>query len=160
MENRILSSYETNFLAAHPTEPDRILAMDSTPKLIPLSAMGDTDPVPPSFYVTQPEQARSLSLLYEISHELTAILDREELLRRIAERVKKLVDYQVFTVMLWDEEEQVLESVFSMRFKDAIPTRFQMPLNQGITGAAAGSPRVLNAAGEFRSDRWTKKEAA
>jgi phosphoserine phosphatase RsbU/P len=142
-EKANLSFYETNFLAAHPREADRILAMDSTPKLIPFSALGDSDPVPPSFYVTQPEQARTLSLLYEISHELTAILDREELLRRIAERVKKLVDYQVFTVMLWDEEAQVLESVFSMRFKDAIPTRFQMPLNQGITGAAAAERRTI-----------------
>jgi len=117
--------------------------MDSTPKLTPFSLLGDADPVPPSFYVTQPEQAQSLSLLYEISHELTAILDREELLRRIAERVKKLVDYHVFTVMLWDEKAQVLESVFSKRFQNDIPTRFQMPLNHGITGAAAAERRTI-----------------
>jgi len=117
--------------------------MDSTPKLIPFSLLGDADPVPPSFYVAQPEQAQTLSLLYEISHELTAILDREELLRRIAERVKKLVDYHVFTVMLWDEKTQVLESVFSKRFQNDIPTRFQMPLNHGITGAAAAERRTI-----------------
>jgi phosphoserine phosphatase RsbU/P len=117
--------------------------MDSTPKMIPFSFLGDSDPVPPGFYVEQPEQAQSLSLLYEMTHELTAILDREELLRRIAARVKKLVDYQVFTVMLWNEEAQVLESVFSMRFQDTIPSRFQMPLNQGITGAAAAERRTI-----------------
>ncbi len=117
--------------------------MDSTQKLTPFSLLGDADPVPPSFYVTQPEQAQTLSLLYEISHELTSILDREELLRQIAERVKKLVDYQTFTVMLWNEEAQVLESVFSLRFKDTMPSRFQMPLNQGITGAAAAERRTI-----------------
>jgi phosphoserine phosphatase RsbU/P len=117
--------------------------MDSTPKLIPFSLLGDADPVPPSFYVAQPEQAQTLSLLYEISHELTSILDREELLRKIAERVKKLVDYQVFTVMLWNEEAQVLESVFSLRFQNAIPSRLQMPLNQGISGAAAAERRTI-----------------
>jgi phosphoserine phosphatase RsbU/P len=117
--------------------------MDSTPKLIPFSLLGDGDPVPPSFYVEQPEQAQTLSLLYEISHELTSILDREELLRRIAERVKKLVDYQVFTVMLWNEEEQLLESVFAKRFQQAIASRFKMPLNQGITGAAASERRTI-----------------
>jgi len=117
--------------------------MDSTQKLTPFSLLGEADPVPPSFYVEKPEQAQTLSLLYEISHELTAILDREELLQKIAERVKRLVDYQVFTVMLWNEDAQVLESVFALRFQDAIPSRFQMRLNEGITGAAAAERRTI-----------------
>jgi sigma-B regulation protein RsbU (phosphoserine phosphatase) len=130
--------------------------MDPKPKLVPFSLLGDADPVPPTFFVTQPEQARTLSLLYEISHELTAILDREELLRRIAERVKKLVDYQVFTVMLWNESEQVLESVFSLRFEDAIPSRFQMPLNQGITGVAAAEKRTIRVVDVRLDPRYLK----
>jgi sigma-B regulation protein RsbU (phosphoserine phosphatase) len=117
--------------------------MDQKPKTVPFSLLGEADPVPPPVFVSEPEQARTLSLLYEISHELTSILDREELLRRIAERVKKLVDYQVFTVMLWNESQQVLESVFSLRFEDALPSRLQMPLNQGITGAAAAERRTI-----------------
>jgi phosphoserine phosphatase RsbU/P len=115
--------------------------MDPAPKQVPLSLAGDANAVAPT--VDQPEQGQSLTLLYEISHELTSILDREELLRRIAARVKKIVDYQVFTVMLWNEDAQVLESVFSMRFQDTIPSRFQMPLNQGITGAAAAERRTI-----------------
>jgi len=117
--------------------------MDQKPKLTPFSLLGDADPLPGTIFVSEPEQGKTLSLLYEISHELTSILDREELLRRIAERVKRLVDYQVFTVMLWKESEQVLESVFSLRFEDALPTRMQMPLNQGITGAAASERRTI-----------------
>jgi sigma-B regulation protein RsbU (phosphoserine phosphatase) len=117
--------------------------MDQPPKLVPFSLLGDADPVPARVSVEHPEQGQLLSLLYEISHEITAILDREELLRRIAARVKKLVDYQVFTVMLWLEDAQVLESVFSLRFEDAIPSRLQMPLNQGITGAAAAERRTI-----------------
>jgi phosphoserine phosphatase RsbU/P len=115
--------------------------MDPASKPVPLSLLGDANAVPPE--VDQPEQGQSLTLLYEISHELTSILDREELLRRIAARVKKIVDYQVFTVMLWNEDAQVLESVFSMRFQDTSPSRFQMPLNQGITGAAAAERRTI-----------------
>ncbi len=111
--------------------------------MVPFSRRSEADPAPPSFYVEKPEQAETIALLVEISHELTSILDREELLRRIAERVKKLVDYHVFTVMLWDEEGQVLESGFSMRFDNAIPSRFQMSLNQGITGAAAAERRTI-----------------
>jgi phosphoserine phosphatase RsbU/P len=115
----------------------------ATPKLIPFSLLGDADPVPPTVYVSQPEQAQTLTLLYEISHELASILDRQELLRRVAERVKTLVDYHVFSLMLWNEEAQLLESVFAMRFQDAIPSRRQMPLHQGISGTAAGERRTI-----------------
>lgn len=131
------------FSTFHPTDAVRIFLMDPTRKMVPFSLLGEGDPVPPSFYVEKPEQAKTLSLLYEISHELTSILDREELLRRIAERVKKLVDYDVFTVMLWDEETQLLESVFSMRFKNTIPSRVQVQMNQGIVGAAAAERRTI-----------------
>ena len=76
--------------------------MDSDNHLIPFSLLGDADPAGPDLFIPQPQQGETLSLLYEISHELTSILDRGELLRRIAERVKKLVDYDVFTVMPWN----------------------------------------------------------
>ncbi|HWY09013.1 MAG TPA: GAF domain-containing SpoIIE family protein phosphatase [Candidatus Acidoferrales bacterium] len=115
----------------------------SSPNPIPFSLLGDADPAAPALLVAQPEQAQTISLLYEISHELTSILDREELLRRIAERVKKLVNYHVFTVMLWNESTQMLESVFSQRYEDALPSRFQMPLHQGITGTAAAERRTI-----------------
>ncbi len=117
--------------------------MEPSNQLIPFSLLGDADPVPPSFFVSEPEQARALTLLYEVSHELTSTLDRAELLRLIAQRVKKFVNYDVFTVMLWNESAQVLESVFSMRYEDAIAARLEMPLNVGITGAAAAEKRTI-----------------
>lgn len=114
-----------------------------SPNPIPSSLLGDADPATAALLATQPEQAQSIALLYEISHELTSILDREELLRRIAERVKKIVDYHVFAVMLWNESTQMLESVFSQRYENALPSRFQMPLHQGITGTAAAERRTI-----------------
>lgn len=117
--------------------------METSKQPIPFSLLGDADPVPPSFLVSEPEQTRALTLLYEVSHELTSTLDRAELLRLIAQRVKKFVNYDVFTVMLWNESAQELESIFSMRYEDAIPARLHMPLNQGITGAAAAEKRTI-----------------
>jgi sigma-B regulation protein RsbU (phosphoserine phosphatase) len=114
-----------------------------SPNPIPSSLLGDADPAAAALLATQPEQAQSITLLYEISHELTSILDREELLRRIAERVKKIVDYHVFAVMLWNESTQMLESVFSQRYENSLPSRFQMPLHQGITGTAAAERRTI-----------------
>jgi phosphoserine phosphatase RsbU/P len=117
--------------------------MDEATKLAPFALIGDADPVPASLFVSHPEQANTLSLLYEVSREITSILDREELLRRVAQRVKKLVNYHVFSVMLWNEKTQHLESAFAMRYDDSIPLRMRIPLHQGLTGAAAGQRRAV-----------------
>ncbi|MGH9778168.1 MAG: GAF domain-containing protein, partial [Candidatus Acidiferrales bacterium] len=83
------------------------------------------------------EQTRTLGLLYEVSHELASILEREELLRRIAQAVKRLVNYQGFHVMLWNEEKQLLENVFSLRYDQRISNKGGMPLGTGLCGTAA-----------------------
>ena len=83
--------------------------------------------------------SQSLSLLSEISQEITSVLDRDELFGRIADRVKKVVDYHLFSVMLWNEKSTQLEIVFSVHFGEPIPARFRVPLYKGITGHAAVS---------------------
>jgi sigma-B regulation protein RsbU (phosphoserine phosphatase) len=117
--------------------------MDDVSKLGAFALLGDADPVPESLFLSHPEQAKTLMLLYEVSRELTSILEREELLRRVAQRVKKIVDYHVFSVMLWNEQTQLLESVFAMRYEDSITPRLRLPLHQGLTGTAAGERRAL-----------------
>src|SRR5881394_2031670 len=97
--------------------------MEDLSKIGSFAPWGDADPVPQSLFLSHPEQANTLTLLYEVSREITSILDREELLRRVAQRVKKLVNYHVFSVMLFDEKSQQLETAFSMRYGDSIPAR-------------------------------------
>jgi phosphoserine phosphatase RsbU/P len=130
------------------------LYMNEEAKLAALPLLGDADPLPASLFASFPEQANTLALLYEVSREITSILDREELLRRIAERVKKLVNYQVFSVMLWNERTQHLESVFGMRFDDTIPSRMRLPLHQGITGASAGERRAIRVSDTLNDPRF------
>jgi phosphoserine phosphatase RsbU/P len=105
--------------------------------------LGDADPVPQSLFLSHPEQANTLALLYEVGREVTSILDREELLRRVAERIKRIVKYDVFSVMLWNEQTRHLESIFAMCCGDSIPARLRVPLHKGLTGTAAGERRVL-----------------
>ena len=117
--------------------------MDELAKVAALPLTGEADPVPQSLLVSFPEQAKTLGLLYDVSRELTSILDREELLRRITELVKKLVNYDVFTVMLWNEKTQMLEGVFAKHYEDSIPSRFRVSLNQGVTGHAAAARKPI-----------------
>jgi phosphoserine phosphatase RsbU/P len=84
------------------------------------------------------EQDESLSVLLDVSRELTAILERDELFRRIAERVKTIVNYHLFSVMLWNEQSSQLEGVFCVHKEEAIPVRTRVELFKGISGHAAG----------------------
>ncbi len=83
------------------------------------------------------QQTRTLSLLHEVSRELTSILDREELLRRMAQRVKRLIDYDGFHVMLWNEESQQLEDSFVLRYDERIEPKCGLSLGAGLSGTAA-----------------------
>src|SRR5882762_2170029 len=133
--------------------------MEDVSKFGAFALLGDADPVPESLFLSHPEQAKTLLLLYEVSRELTAILDREELLRRVAQRIKKIVNYHVFSVMLWNEQTQLLESVFAMRYEDSIPARMRLPLHQGLTGAAAGERRVLRINDVAEDPRYVRCES-
>ena len=117
--------------------------MEDISQLGAYGILGDVDPVPQSLLTAYPEQAKTLSLLYEVSRELTSILDREQLLFRVAQRVKRLVDYHAFSVMLWNEASQHLESVFTFRYEDPRPVRLRMALRTiGGDGRPVRSGRV------------------
>ena len=88
-------------------------------------------------YESVRDQARTLSLLHESSRELTSILSRERLLGKVAELVKRLIDYQLFSVMLWNEETQRLEHSFALGFDEGFCKKDGFPLGYGVTGTAA-----------------------
>jgi sigma-B regulation protein RsbU (phosphoserine phosphatase) len=52
-------------------------------------------------------QADTLLLLNEVGRETSSILDVEELLRRAAEQIKRVIDYQILSIMLYDEAQKV-----------------------------------------------------
>lgn len=89
------------------------------------------------------EQARTLSLLHELSRELTAILETKVLLGRVAELIRRLIDYQLFSVMLWNEENQRLEAAFSLCYDERLAPKSGFPLGYGISGTAAALRQAI-----------------
>lgn len=114
-------------------------------------------------YRNMRDQARSLSLLHEISREMTSILNRRELLRTVADRLRRIIDYDLFSVLLWDEPKQVLEPWFAV-YRDGRKVDWgeSIGLGQGICGIAAAlrqpvrvpnvdvDPRYVPCASEIR----------
>lgn len=88
-------------------------------------------------YTRTTRQARTLSLLNEIARELSSILNVDELLKRIAELLSRIIDYQMFSILLLDPLTQKLQHRFSLRFQENIHEKHDIPLGRGIVGAAA-----------------------
>lgn len=109
-------------------------------------------------YQNVTKQSRTLSLLHEVSQELASILDREELMSQVARLVRRLVDYQLFAVFLWNEESQLLEPVFSQSFGKRIHLRTRLPLGHGITGSAAALRRSIRVANVHLDPRYVRCE--
>jgi sigma-B regulation protein RsbU (phosphoserine phosphatase) len=96
-------------------------------------------------YTRISKQAKTLILLNEISRELTSILDLDQLLKRIGDLLTRVIDYQMFSILLLDESGTKLQHRFSLRFKESIHLKHDIPLGRGLVGAAAeiGQPVLV-----------------
>ncbi len=88
-------------------------------------------------------QARTLSVLNEISREISSILNLEELLHKVADLLKRLVDYYYFSILLWDERDQVLRPRISVKRDEQLRDKRDRPLGQGIVGIAAATRQPI-----------------
>ena len=94
-------------------------------------------------YTRISRQAKSLLLLNEIARELTSILNVDELLKRIGELVSRLIDFQMFSILLVDAAGEKLQHRFSLRFQENIHLKNDIPIGKGIVGAAAEQKKAV-----------------
>ncbi|MFZ0948756.1 MAG: GAF domain-containing protein [Candidatus Sulfotelmatobacter sp.] len=94
-------------------------------------------------YTRTTRQARILLLLNEIARELSSILNLDELLSRVAELLRRLIDYQMFSILLLDSSGEKLQHRFSLRFHENIHLKHEVPLGRGLVGHAAESKQAI-----------------
>ena len=82
-------------------------------------------------------QADTLLLLNEVGRETSSILDVEELLRRAAEQIKRVIDYQILSIMLYDEEQKVFRHRVDVKHGHRVQGKMRVAASEGIVGAAA-----------------------
>jgi len=84
----------------------------------------------------QRHDAEAFELLAEIGREVAAVLDLEELLARIAQLTKRVIDYRTFGILLYNEPTKDLEMKVAVQYgeKVALP---KVALGEGLVGYAA-----------------------
>jgi sigma-B regulation protein RsbU (phosphoserine phosphatase) len=88
-------------------------------------------------YTRVSRQAKTLALLNDISRELTSILNLDELLKSIGDRLEELLSYQMFSVLLVDATGEKLQHRFSLRFNESVVIKDDISLDRGLVGYAA-----------------------
>jgi sigma-B regulation protein RsbU (phosphoserine phosphatase) len=103
-------------------------------------------------------QNRTLRLLSQLSQEFSSILDLNDLLKRIAGSVKTLINYDAFSILLLDREQNFLRHRFSVRH-DRRVNLDNIPLGKGITGTSAGTRTVVRSHNTLQDARYIPSHA-
>ncbi len=131
VKNRVIGviDIESEQLAAFTHDQQRLLELVASRMAIAIENA--------RLYTRLSRQAQTLTVLSEISRELTSILDLDGLLQKIGTLLKRVVDFQMFTILLWSESKQQFVHRFSTRFGERVHRDRNAVLGQGIIGIAA-----------------------
>ena len=87
-------------------------------------------------YERERENAEVFETLAEIGSEVASILDLDELLTRIAQLIKRVIDYRTFGIMLVNEKTGVLEFKLAVNYGE-FAHKTRLKLGEGLVGYAA-----------------------
>src|SRR5258708_12124643 len=89
------------------------------------------------------ERSELLDFLLEVSAATSETLDLDRLLANVADIVKKVIDCELFAILLYTEKYQQLRIRFAVGHRPEIVNNLTLTLQDGITGAAATRPEPL-----------------
>jgi phosphoserine phosphatase RsbU/P len=98
--------------------------------------------------------AEILATLVELGEEINASLDLDEVLQKTAALVKRLINYEIFGVMLVDDVSRRLYHRFTFGYGQEESKDWQIPIGQGITGTAAATGRAVRVADVRQDPRY------
>jgi sigma-B regulation protein RsbU (phosphoserine phosphatase) len=105
-------------------------------------------------YTRVSRQAQTLEVLNEIAVELASILELDPLLERVGQLLRRLIDYQMFTIMLLDEKGETLVTRYAWRFGHIHAPRRRIAITSGLVGAAVREWRSINVPDVRKDQRY------
>jgi phosphoserine phosphatase RsbU/P len=105
-------------------------------------------------YARVSRQAQTLEVLNEIAVELASILDLNPLLERVGQLLRRLIDYQMFTIMLVDEKGELLITRYAWRFGYTHAPVRRIPVTSGLVGSAVREWRTINVPDVRKDSRY------
>ncbi len=131
IKNRVIGviDLESEEVAAFTADQQRLLELTASRMAVAIENA--------RLYTRVSRQAQTLTVLSEISKEITSILDLDDLLERIGTLLKRVVDFQMFTILLWSDRAQQFEHRFSTRYGERVRRDRGAVYGVGLIGSAA-----------------------
>lgn len=110
------------------------------------------------------EHSDQLDFLLEVSAATTQTLDLDSLLANVADIIKKVIHYELFAILLFNEKRQDLRIRYALGHREELVRNLSLGLGEGLTGTAAATrepvvvqdvradARYLNAVDAVRSE--------
>ena len=90
-------------------------------------------------YESARRQAETLRVLNEVGREASSILDVDELLRRAADLIKRVIDYQMASILVYDARANRFTHAVDVRYGRSEQSKLEIGPTEGIVGAAVAS---------------------
>src|SRR5689334_17024323 len=75
--------------------------------------------------------------LVEVAEAVNTTLDLDQLLQRTAELTRRVIDYEIFSILLLNEKTQELRIRFAIGHPPEVAERIRIKVGEGVTGLAA-----------------------
>ena len=105
-------------------------------------------------FESEREYAETLETLAEVGREMSAILDLDELLTRVAHLLKRVIAYRIFGIALLNEETSALEMKVAIKYGDDPRAMAPVKLGEGLVGYAAQHKEVVNVPDVLKDPRY------
>src|SRR6201746_1385405 len=83
------------------------------------------------------ERSDLLDFLLEVSAITSETLDLDELLSSVASIVHRVVPYDLFAILLFNDKRKDLRIRYAVGHREEVIRNLSIPLGEGIVGAAA-----------------------
>jgi sigma-B regulation protein RsbU (phosphoserine phosphatase) len=135
-------------------ERDRYDDRDAT-ILRPFAAHVATAIVNARLFERERLDAEAFEMLAEIGREVASLLDLDELLTRIAQLARRVIDYHTFGIMLLNEATNELEMKVAVQYGEKVLLP-KVAMGQGLVGHAALHREAVNVPDVSQDPRYIK----
>ncbi len=92
---------------------------------------------------SRPHDQELVATLFELGREVSAVLDIDELLKRIPRLIARLTSFTVFSVYMLDERRQELKIAYAEGYPLDVVLNFRLKVGEGIVGTAVAEQKPI-----------------
>jgi len=100
------------------------------------------------------ERAELLDFLLEVSVATSETLDLDELLQNVSNIVRRVLHYELFAILLYNDRDKDLRIRYAVGHREEIVRNLSIPLGEGITGTAAQNREAILVKDVRQDDRY------